>query len=143
MRRDLENGYELDDDPGRIDRTAVHAYLSAEAYWALGRSREVVDATIANAGRVVGLYHAGAQVGFVRIVSDGHTVAYVSDVYVLEAHRGSGRGTAMLDFAIREGPLAGIRKWGLHTRDAHALYERFGFGEPDGRYMERWNLPPG
>jgi GNAT superfamily N-acetyltransferase len=142
MRRDIGDGYELDDDTDRIDRAAVHAFLSEEAYWALGRSREVVDATVANAGRVVGLYHAGAQVGFVRIVSDGHTVAYVSDVYVLEAHRGLGRGTAMLRFALAEGPLTRIRKWGLHTRDAHALYKRFGFGEPDGRYMEWWNLPP-
>ena len=142
MRRDIGDGYELDDDLARIDRAAVHAYLSAEAYWAVGRSRAVVDATVANAGRVVGLYHEGAQVGFVRIVSDGHTVAYVCDVYVLESHRGHGRGSAMLEFAIREGPLAPIRKWGLHTRDAHVLYQRFGFGEPDGRYMERWNLPP-
>ncbi len=120
----------------------VHRFLSEEAYWALGRPRDVVEATIANAARVVGLYHAGEQVGFVRIVSDGHTVAYVCDVFVLEAHRGHGRGLAMLRFAIGDGPLTRIRKWGLHTRDAHALYERLGFRAPDGRYMEWWNIPP-
>ena len=142
MRRDLDDGYELDDDRDRIDRALVHGFLSEEAYWALGRPRDVVEATISSAARVVGLYHDGSQVGFVRIVSDGHTVAYVCDVFVVEAHRGHGRGLAMLQFAIREGPLAQIRKWGLHTRDAHALYERLGFREPDGRYMEWWNLPP-
>jgi len=41
VRRDLGDGYELDDDPGRIDRDAVHRYLSEESYWARGRSREV------------------------------------------------------------------------------------------------------
>ena len=25
----------------------------------------------------------------------------------------------------------------LHTRDAHGLYERFGFGRPDETYLER------
>ena len=142
MQRDLGDGYQLDDDPARIDRDAVHRFLSSEAYWAIGRSREVVDDLVAHAARVVGLYHHGAQVGFARITSDRHTMAYVSDVYVLEAHRGQGRGLEMLRFAIREGPLAGIRKWGLHTRDAHAVYRRLGFGEPDGRYLEWWNVPP-
>jgi GNAT superfamily N-acetyltransferase len=140
VQRDLANGYELDDDPARIDRSAVHDFLSREAYWALGRPREVVDETIDGAARVVGLYHDGWQVGFVRIVSDRHTVAYVADVYVLPEHRGRGMGSEMFRFAVLEGPLTDVRKWGLHTRDAHELYRRFGFGDPDGRYMEWWNL---
>lgn len=78
MQRDLGNGYVLDDDPARIDRDAVHRYLTGEAYWALGRSREVVDETLDTAARVVGLYHDDQQIGFVRIVSDRHTVAYVA-----------------------------------------------------------------
>jgi len=140
VQRDLGEGYVLDDDPARIDRAAVHAFLSNEAYWALGRPREVVDETIDGAARVVGLYHDGAQVGFVRIVSDRHTVAYVADVYVLPEHRGRGLGSELFRFAVLEGPIAHVRKWGLHTRDAHEVYRRVGFGEPDGRYMERWNL---
>jgi GNAT superfamily N-acetyltransferase len=142
MRRDLGDGYELDDDPARIDRDAVHRFLTAEAYWALGRSRRVVDETLDSAARVVGLYQAGEQIGFVRVVSDRHTVAYVADVYVLPEHRGRGLGVELFRFAVLEGPIAHIRKWGLHTRDAHELYRRFGFGDPDDRYMERWNLPP-
>ena len=142
MQRDLGHGYELDDDPTRIDRDAVHRFLSGEAYWALGRSREVVDETLDSAARLVGLYHHGEQIGFVRIVSDRHTFAYVADVYVLPEHRGRGLGVELFRFAVLEGPIAGVRKWGLHTRDAHDLYRRFGFGDPDGRYMERWNIPP-
>ena len=137
MERDLEDGYALDDDPARIDREAVHAFLSGDAYWALGRSRDVVDETIWTAARVVGLYHQARQVGFVRIVSDRHTMAYVADVYVLPDHRGRGLGTEMVRFAIEHGPLVHIAKWGLHTSDAHELYRRFGFGSPDARYMER------
>lgn len=139
MRRQPADGYQLDDDPGRIDRAAVHAFL-AGSYWAEGRERAVNDALVDGAARVVGLYAPdGAQVGYCRAVSDGHTVAYLADVYVLEAHRGQGLGLELVRFAVEEGPLAGVRKWLLHTRDMHALYRKLGFAEPDARFMERWS----
>ena len=136
MRRDLGDGYELDDDRSRIDREAVHAYLGGESYWAKGRSREVQDALIDGAARVVGLYHDGEQVGFTRTLSDGHAQSYLADVYVLEAHRGRGLGVELVRFSVDEGPLADT-KWLLHTADAHELYRKFGFGEPGERTLER------
>jgi GNAT superfamily N-acetyltransferase len=135
VRRDLGDGYELDDDPARIDRGAVQAYLT-RSYWAEGRSREVQDALIENAARVVGLYHERRQVGFTRAISDGHVQSYLADVYVLEEHRGRGLGVELVRFSVEEGPLART-KWYLHTRDAHDLYRRFGFKEPDERALER------
>ena len=136
MRRDLGDGYELDDDPARIDREAVHRYLSEEAYWALGRPRDVQDELIAGAARVVGLFHEGAQVGFTRTLSDGHTQSYLADVYVLEEHRGRGLGVELVRFSVDEGPFSDT-KWLLHTRDAHDLYRKVGFTEPDVRALER------
>ena len=135
MRRDLGDGYELDDDPDRIDRAAVHAYLSG-SYWAEGRSREVQDALVDGAARVVGLYKDGDQVGFSRTLSDGHVRSYLADVYVLEEHRGRGLGVELVRFTVDEGPLAQT-KWYLHTRDAHDLYRRFGFVEPTEQALER------
>jgi GNAT superfamily N-acetyltransferase len=135
MRRALGDGYELDDDLARIDRVAVHAYLT-QSYWAEGRPREVQDALIDGAARVVGLYHDGAQVGFSRTLSDGHAQSYLADVYVLDAHRGRGLGVELVRFSVDEGPFAGT-KWFLHTRDAHDLYRRFGFTEPSNRVLER------
>ena len=136
MRRVIGDGYELDDDPARIDRDAVHGYLSEEAYWAKGRSREVQDAMIDNAARVVGLYHEGRQVGFSRAISDGHVQSYLADVYVLQEHRGRGLGVELVRFSVDEGPLAAT-KWLLHTADAHDLYRRFGFEDPGPRTLER------
>lgn len=136
MKRDLGDGYELDDDPARIDRAAVHRYLSEESYWARGRARHVVDALVESASRVVGLYHDGSQIGFSRTVSDGHVVSYLADVYVLEAHRGRGLGVELVRFSVDEGPYAST-KWALHTADAHGLYARFGFAEPPSTAMER------
>ena len=135
MKRSLGDGYELDDDSSRIDREAVHAYLTG-SYWAKGRSREVQDALIDGAARVVGLYHDDTQVGFARTISDGHTQSYLADVYVLEEHRGRGLGVELVRFSVDEGPLAAT-KWFLHTRDAHDLYRKFGFVEPSERALER------
>ena len=135
MRRELGDGYELDDDPARIDRAAVHAYLT-RSYWAEGRSRDVQDDLVDGAARVVGLYAHGEQIGFSRTLSDGHAQSYLADVYVLEEHRGRGLGVELVRFSVDEGALAGT-KWYLHTRDAHDLYRKLGFTEPSERALER------
>ncbi len=135
MKRDLGAGYELDDNPARVDREAVHGYL-VRSYWAEGRPREVQDELIDGAARVVGLYHEGAQVGFSRTLSDGHAQSYLADVYVLEEHRGRGLGVELVRFSVDEGPFART-KWLLHTADAHDLYRTFGFAEPGERVLER------
>jgi len=139
MKREVGDGYELEDDAGRIDRAAVHEYL-VRSYWAESRPRDVQDALIDNAARVVGLYHEGEQVGFSRAISDGHVQSYLADVYVLEEHRGRGLGVELVRFSVEEGPFAGT-KWYLHTRDAHDLYRKFGFVEPSERVLERMTLP--
>jgi GNAT superfamily N-acetyltransferase len=135
MNRPLEGGYELDDDPARIDVEAVHAFLT-ESYWAERRSFETVERLVRGAQRVVGLYHDGRQVGFCRAVSDDASVTYLADLYVLPEHRGRGLGVELVREMIDNGPFA-ARRWLLHTRDAHDLYRRFGFGPPGERLMER------
>jgi ribosomal protein S18 acetylase RimI-like enzyme len=137
VKRDLGDGYELDDDPGRVDLDAVHAYLSGEAYWAKGRPRETQGEMNEAAARLVGLYHEGRQVGFTRTaVVPGMEVAYLYDVYVLAEHRGRGLGEQLVRETVERGPYASYR-WLLDTTDAHGLYERFGFGRPNDRMMER------
>jgi GNAT superfamily N-acetyltransferase len=136
VKRDLGDGYELDDDRARLDREAVHAYLGGVSYWAEGRTRERQDALIDASERVVGLYHDGRQIGFARAVDcDAAGFVYLADVYVLDEHRGRGLGVELIKEIVERGPFAG-RRWVLHTRDMHALYEKFGFG-PNVRLMER------
>jgi GNAT superfamily N-acetyltransferase len=136
MRRDLPDGFELDDDQARIDRAAVHRFISEESYWAAGREREAMDGLIERADRVVGLYHAGRQIGFSRTVDAPDAgLTYLADVYVLQEHRGSGLGLELVRFSVDEGPFSD-RRWVLHTADAHGLYEKFGFGRGE-RLLER------
>jgi predicted N-acetyltransferase YhbS len=136
MIRKLGDGYELDDDPARVDVDAVHDYLANESYWAEGRSRETVERLVREATRVVGVYYEGSQVGFARAFSDGCALAYLADVYVLREHRGRGLGVELVREMVENGRLADV-KWVLHTSDAHDLYRRFGFGAPSDRLMER------
>ena len=135
-RRAIADGLELDDERARVDVDAVHAYLCHESYWARGRSRAQVERSIAGSARVVGCYDGGRQVGFARVVSDGVAIAYLADVYVLEPYRGQGAGVELVREAVDNGPQRDLRLW-LATADAHALYERFGFGRPGERFLVR------
>ena len=136
MTRSLGDGYELDDDVARVDVGAVHAFLANESYWAKGRARETVERLVREAARVVGLYKDGRQVGFCRAVTDGVAFVYLADVYVRPEHRGRGLGVELVREMVERGPYANL-KWLLHTSDAHTLYERFAFGPPSERVMER------
>ena len=136
MMRDLGGGIEIDDDAARVDIDAVHDYLANESYWAKGRPRETVERLIREAQRVVGLYDEGRQVGFARAFSDGVSLVYLADVYVLPEYRGRGLGVELVREMVERGPLADVR-WVLHTRDAHGLYRKVGFVEPTERVMER------
>jgi GNAT superfamily N-acetyltransferase len=136
VRRVLDGGLELDDDRGRIDVDAVHDFLSNESYWAQGRSRADVERTVRDATRVIGLYDGATQIGFARVISDGVQVSHLCDVYVLAAYRGRGLGVELVREAVDNGPEADFA-WTLATKDAHGLYERFGFSAPDERLMQR------
>ena len=130
--------YELDDDPARLDRDAVWQWLSTDAYWGRWRARADLEAQLDSAWRVVGAYRAdtGEQIAFARAVSDGVAFAYLADVVVAAEARGAGVGTAVIARMIEEGPGRSFR-WLLFTRDAHPLYERFGFAAPDDTTMVR------
>ena len=115
----------------------MHRFISAESYWARGRTREAMDGLIERAARNVGLYAPdGGQAGYSRTVdAPDARLVYLADVYVLDAHRGQGLGVELVRFTVEESPFAD-RRWVLHTADAHALYARFGFG-PGERLLER------
>ncbi|MGA5699214.1 GNAT family N-acetyltransferase [Peterkaempfera bronchialis] len=127
MTAGIPHGYTIDTDPQRIDVDLVHQWLSTDAYWALGRSRETVERSVAASVNFGAYDSTGAQCGYARVVTDLTTFAWLCDVYVDRAHRGRGLGQA-LAAAVRD-HLAGrgLRRILLATGDAHGVYERVGF----------------
>ncbi|MFC7307785.1 GNAT family N-acetyltransferase [Streptomyces monticola] len=130
--------YEISTDPGRIDAARVHTWLSTDAYWALGRSREKQDAAMAGSINF-GAYDpdSGEQVAYARVVTDHSTFAWLCDVYVDPAVRGRGLGVALVAAVRDELEPCGLRRILLATGDAHGVYEKLGFKglEDPGKWM--------
>ena len=128
--------YLISTDRSRLDLHAIHAYLSEEAYWSPGVSRQVVERSIEHSLNF-GLYRGDDQAGFARVVTDNATFAWLADVFVLPEHRGAGLGKWLVETAVSHPDLRGIRRWILATWDAHELYARFGFrpAAGDPRFM--------
>ena len=124
-------------DPGKLEVDRIHAFLTA-SYWAQGVSREIVGRSIENS-IPFGLYVAGEQVGFARVITDRASYAYLADVYVEEGHRGKGLSKVLMRAVMAHPELQGLRRWLLRTRDAHGLYRQFGFTElqRSARWMEK------
>jgi GNAT superfamily N-acetyltransferase len=137
MIREWTRGeYTISTDPARLDLDVIHGFLVG-SYWAAGRSRERVARSIAHSVPF-GLHHPSGQVGFARVVTDWVVIAFLADVFVVDAHRGKGLGTWLVEVATSLPELRHVRRWLLGTRDAHGLYRRFGFGAPrPGVLMER------
>jgi len=129
-------------DDALLDVDRIHRWLSEDAYWALGRPRETVEHSLRHSVNV-GAYDQGpagsVQVGFLRIVTDRATFAWVCDVYVDPAARRRRVGKLLMAEADRLLGEYGVRRAMLATADAHGLYAQYGFAplaDPD-RWMER------
>jgi GNAT superfamily N-acetyltransferase len=121
------SGYRISADAEAMDLDAVHAFLSGSD-WAQGIPRAVVAKAISGSLCVGVLNEQNkAQVGFARVVTDRATFAYLCDVYVLEEHRGRGLAAWLMEAIVSHPDLQGLRRFVLATRDAHGLYEKFGF----------------
>jgi GNAT superfamily N-acetyltransferase len=120
--------YTISSDRQRLDIDVIHGFL-VRSYWAQDRTRERVVRSIEHS-LPFGLYHHEEQVGFARVLTDYVTLAFLADVFVLEAHRGNGLGGWLVEVITTLPELRQVRRWLLGTRDAHELYRRFGFGEP-------------
>lgn len=122
------DGYEISADRSRLDAELIHEWLSRDAYWAMGRSRQTQDLAIANSLNF-GAYRSvsGAQAGYARVVTDYATFAWLCDVYVAPADRGNGLGTALAAAAMAHLAPCGLRRTLLATADAHLVYAAVGF----------------
>lgn len=134
-------------DPADVDLALAHRWLSEDAYWALGRTRELQDRAFANSMPLVAIEEHGAEgeaggmVAIARLVTDRATFAWLCDVYVRPDARGRGIGSGLARFAAEQARALGVKRTMLATADAHGVYAGVGFEPLDE--PARWMVLPG
>jgi GNAT superfamily N-acetyltransferase len=133
-----DDSLEVTTELSRINLDRVHDWLSRKSYWAGAMPRSVFDRAVGGS-LCFGAIERGMTVGFARVITDRATFAYLSDVFVDPARRGTGIGKTIMAAVVAHPDLQNLRLWLLATADAHGLYAHYGFRTPavPGRYMER------
>ena len=130
-----ENDLLISTDKSLLDRAYIHQFLSERSYWAKGIPVETMNRSIEHS-LCFGLYRAGKQIGFARVVTDYATFAWLADVFIDESQRANGLGKKLVPAILAHPELQGLRRFMLGTRDAHGLYARHGFRPLE--YVERF-----
>ena len=140
-----KDDYFISTDPSLLKVDVIYKYLSEESYWAKNIPRDVVEKSISNS-LCFGIYHHNSQIGFARLVTDKATLAYLADVFIIAEYREKGLSKWLMQVIHAHPELQGLRRWVLGTRDAHGLYEQFGWTafDEDTRklFMQKHNKNP-
>jgi len=132
--------YLISTDKMLLDLDVIHGFL-VSSYWAKDIPLQTVKRSLEHS-LPFGMYCEGQQIGFARLVTDYATFAYLADVFILEPFRGHGLSKWLLEVILAHEELQGLRRWLLGTKDAHGLYQQFGFTPlkwPE-RFMEKLEL---
>ena len=70
------------------------------------------------------------------MITDRATFAYLADVFIIEEYRGRGLSKWLMEVIMSHPDLQRLRRMILATKDAHGLYEKFGFTPLIN--VERW-----
>jgi GNAT superfamily N-acetyltransferase len=112
-------------DKEKLNVPFIQHFLK-DIYWAAGRTIEEVQKTI-DSSICFGVYLDDVQIGFARVITDYVVFAYVMDVFITEEYRGKGYSSILIAAMMEEPSLKEVKIWRLATKDAHFLYEKFGF----------------
>jgi GNAT superfamily N-acetyltransferase len=135
-----KHNYIISDDQNLLNIEFIHDYLSGKSYWAANIPFEIVKRSVAGS-LCFGVYDREKQIGFARVVTDQAAFAYLGDVFIDEMYHGKGLSKWLMETMINHPLLQGLRRWMLSTKDAHGLYEKYGFTsiEEPSRFMHRHN----
>jgi len=122
----IKGDYFISTDIALLNISYIQNYLSQHSYWAEGIPYEIVERSIQNS-ICFGVYKAQQQIGFARVITDKTTFAYLADVFIDEQYRGLGLSKWLMKIMMDYPEFQNLRNWMLVTKDAHGLYEQFGF----------------
>jgi len=121
----MQSAIYVSTDKQKLDIPFIHHFLK-DIYWAAPRTIDDVQRAI-DASVCFGIYLDEVQIGFGRVITDYVVFAYMMDVFIAEEYRGKGYSSLLISAMMEEPSLKEVKIWRLGTRDAHFLYEKFGF----------------
>lgn len=114
-------------DKAKLNVKAIHQYISTTSYWGRGRTMEDFQKALDHC-MCFGMYlRSGTQIGFARVLTDHVVFAYLMDIFIFDEYQGKGLGKELIGNIMGHPLLKNVKTMALKTKDAHALYERFGF----------------
>lgn len=108
-----------------MDFDSIYEFIS-NSYWSKGIPKLVFAKALENS-LCFGLMQGSEQLGFARMITDRASFAYLADVFIHDQYRGQGLSTVLLDAVFTHPDIQGLRRMILATRDAHGIYEKYGF----------------
>jgi N-acetylglutamate synthase-like GNAT family acetyltransferase len=139
---DLSNRFIISTDKTKLNIDFIHHFLS-RSYWAENIPISTVQRSITGSMcfGIYDIHNKGEQVGFARVVTDNATFGHLADVFIDERYRGQGLSKMLMQAIMSHPDLQGFRSWQLATKDAHGLYEKFGFTRLDNadRVMRKFD----
>jgi len=133
-----QKGFTITDERAKVDIDKVSRLLAA-THWGYRRPPQVVERLIDNS-LCFSLYRSAEQVGFARVVTDHTVFSWLSDLVITPELRGRGLGKWLLQ-CILNYPAISKTQFVLQTRDAHHLYESFGFQQSDKLLTRPGSIP--
>ncbi|EHH1260234.1 GNAT family N-acetyltransferase [Vibrio parahaemolyticus] len=132
-------GFRITTSLDDMDLDVIYQLIS-NSYWGKGIPRERLEKSLRHSFCFAVLDDENQLVAFARLITDRTTFAYLADVFVVEAHRGKGISKWLISEIVAHPELQGLRRMMLATRDAHGLYEQFGFTPiaPVENFMQIW-----
>ncbi len=130
-----QKAYRISDDKTELDLFYVVPALQ-KSYWAAGRPQEIVEQSIQNS-LTLGMYTDDRQIGFARAVTDKCTFAWICDIMVHPDFQGAGLGKWLMDCLSEHPDVAHVSTEMLRTRDAHGLYEQYGYAVCDAMVKKK------
>ncbi|WP_420322500.1 GNAT family N-acetyltransferase [Flagellimonas sp.] len=116
----------ISDDKNKLDVQRVHKEVK-DSYWGDYRTKEMTLRTIENS-MCFGLHsEKEGQIGFARVLTDKVVFAYIMDVIIFDPFKGKGLGKKFMQHILEHPEIKHVQTIALKTKDAHGLYEAFGF----------------
>ncbi len=136
-----KNEFSISTDKSLLDVNAIHSFLSQHSYWSPNIPLRLVERSIENS-ICFGVYDNKKQIGFARVVTDKATFAYLADVFIIDDYRGKGLSKWLIATIIDHPEINEVRGILLRTKDAHGLYEQFGWQLVGEESIKRYMVKP-